>query len=53
MRTYEEAVKQYKEECEEIAIQCEEEGYPSNGSNYDLRVAALEPYYPEIFGKEE
>ena len=52
MRTYEEAMAAYNKECEEIALQCEEEGYPSHGSNYDLRVEALQPYYPEIFGEE-
>lgn len=25
--------KQYREECKEIAEQCEAEGYPANGSN--------------------
>ena len=28
---------QFKEECKEIAEQCEEEGYPNHGVNYDLR----------------
>ena len=29
--------KAYQDECQEIAEQCEAEGYPSNGSNYELR----------------
>ena len=32
---------QYMEACEDIAIRCEEEGYPANGSNYDLRCSSL------------
>ena len=44
---------QYEKECDEIAAQCEEEGYPSHGSNYELRVADLERDYPELFGEEE
>lgn len=53
MRSYEEAMKEFRAECDEISAQCVEEGYPSHGSNYDLRVEALQPYYPEIFGEEE
>ena len=44
---------QYLEECRQISEQCVEEGYPSNGSNYELRVEALEQYYPELFGDPE
>ena len=29
--------EEYKTGCEEIAHECAEEGYPSHGSNYDLR----------------
>ena len=43
---------QYLAECEDIADQCELEGYPRNGSNYDLRVSELRKYYPELFGKD-
>ncbi len=28
---------QYKEDCKDEERQCEAEGYPSNGSNYELR----------------
>lgn len=31
---------EWNEEKEVIADECEEEGYPSRGSNYDLRVEA-------------
>ena len=31
--------------CEDIAEQCKEEGYPSHGSNYDLRVSDLQKEY--------
>lgn len=37
--------KAYLDECEEIAEQCEAEGYPANGSNYDLRCAETRKYY--------
>ena len=32
---------QYLAECEEIAQECEDEGYPSRGSNYEIRCKAL------------
>lgn len=35
----------YEKECVEIAEQCEAEGYPANGDNYDLRCAAAREYY--------
>lgn len=36
-------------ECEEIANQCEEEGYPSHGSNYELRCESVrEEYWAQI-----
>lgn len=38
---------EYALECEEIAVQCVEEGYPSNGSNYELRCEAARRYYDE------
>ena len=39
----------FQDECEEIAEQCEAEGYPSHGENYDLRcVAARVPYDEQI-----
>lgn len=42
-------VKEYSAECEKIAELCEEEGYPSNGSNYELRVAGLWEDYCQAF----
>ena len=39
--------QQYLDECHEIAEQCEAEGYPANGSNYDLRCAEARKYYNE------
>ena len=39
--------KAYLDECEEIAEQCEAEGYPANGSNYDLRCSEARKYYDE------
>lgn len=44
---------QYKQECEDIAEQCEAEGYPGNGENYELRVESLRKDYPELFGEED
>lgn len=38
-RQFEEVMKEFEETCDFIARQCEEEGYPSHGSNYELRVA--------------
>lgn len=49
----EDLYKQYLEECDEIAEQCEEEGYPSHGSNYDLRIENLQKSYPELFAEQE
>lgn len=37
----------FLEECEEIALECEKEGYPANGSNYDLRCGETRKYYDE------
>ena len=39
--------KAYLEECEEIAEQCEAEGYPANGNNYDIRCEEARKYYDE------
>lgn len=39
--------KAFCEECEEIAERCEDEGYPGNGSNYELRVAESRQWYDE------
>lgn len=39
--------QEYKDECEKIAEQCEAEGYPSNGSNYELRCENARAYYDE------
>lgn len=33
--------KEYEEGCEQIAADCEKEGYPAHGANYDLRVGQL------------
>lgn len=49
----EELYDEYLEACEEIARECEAEGYPAHGENYDLRVAQLEKSFPELFGDDE
>ena len=38
---YEDAIREFEEECREIADQCEEEGYLAHGSNYELRAEQL------------
>lgn len=38
---------EYAQKCEEIADQCSAEGYPSWGSNYDLRCENARRYYDE------
>lgn len=39
--------EQFAAECNEIAAQCEAEGYPSYGSNYEVRRANARQYYDE------
>lgn len=39
--------EQFADECDEIAAQCEAEGYPTHGSNYELRCADARMYYDE------
>ena len=39
--------KAYQDECQEIAEQCKTEGYPANGSNYELRCSEARKYYDE------
>lgn len=39
--------KAYLNECQEIAEQCEAEGCPANGNNYELRCADARKYYDE------
>lgn len=46
-----EMYEEYMNACEEIAQQCVAEGYPENGSNYELRVYQLQADYPELFGE--
>lgn len=43
--------EQYIKECEEIAEECEAEGYPSYGTNYDLRCSDARRYYDELIEK--
>ena len=46
---------EFAEELKQIAEDCEAEGYPSHGENYDLRVDNLmrDPYYADLFEDEE
>lgn len=39
--------EQFADECDEIAAQCEADGYPSHGSNYDLQCESARQYYDE------
>lgn len=43
--------EQYLEECADIAAECEAEGYPAHGSNYDLRCADARRYYDDLLEK--
>ena len=47
--------KEFHEECKLIEEECEAEGYPSRGSNYDLRVTQLmeSDYYAPLFEEED
>lgn len=44
---------EYLDECRRISEECVAEGYPSHGSNYELRVEALQQDYPELFGDDD
>lgn len=47
-------MEEYRAACAEIARECEEEGYPSHGENYDLRCAQLwRDSYAEYFEEDE
>lgn len=39
--------REFDAECKSIEEACEEEGYPSNGSNYELAVADSRKWYDE------
>lgn len=49
--------REFDAECKSIEETCEEEGYPSNGSNYELAVADSRKWYDEqeeyIYAKYE
>lgn len=49
--------REFDAECKSIEEVCEEEGYPSNGSNYELAVADSRKWYDEqeeyIYAKYE
>ena len=55
--TIETIIKWFAEDCIRIAVECEEEGYPSHGSNYELRCESAwnsyEQNYPWLFEEEE
>lgn len=51
--TYEEAMRQYQAERDEIARQCQEEGYPSNDSNYSLRAEQAYRYWMGLVDEED
>lgn len=42
---------EFYDECDRISEDCVAEGYPSRGSNYDLRVEQLmkDDYYSPLF----
>lgn len=39
--------EEYAVECDRIAAECAAEGYPSNGSNWELRCENARRYYDE------
>ena len=43
----------YKTDLDATREELEQEGLPSNGSTYELRVEALERMYPELFGDDD
>lgn len=51
--TYEEAMMHYHAECDEIAAECQEEGYPSNGSNYELRANEAYKFWMCLVDEED
>ena len=40
-------MRDWKETCAEISAQCVAEGYPSHGSNYELRVEQAHQQFEE------
>lgn len=53
-KAYEQLWARFNEECDLIAQECEEEGYPSHGANYDLRVEQLyKRFYAAAFATLE
>ena len=47
--TREEMMAEIRQELQEISEQCVREGYPSHGSNYDLRAQAVYDWYQEAY----
>lgn len=45
--------EEFWEACKEIADECVAEGFPSYGSNYELRVERLKETYPELFDNDD
>ena len=51
---YKERYAEYLEACRQIADQCEEEGYPAYGENFDLRVEQLQKEsFPDLFENDD
>ena len=52
-----EILRRFDEDVAQIEADCEAEGYPSRGSNFDLRYEQLlreyTSWYPEVFGDED
>ena len=49
-REIQELLTSYDEDCKDIADLCVEEGYPSHGSNYELRCESLwNSFYAEEY----
>lgn len=48
-RGLEDVYNDYVADVEAIQEECEEDGYPGNGNNFELKVESLKESYPELF----
>jgi hypothetical protein len=47
--TREEMMEEIRKELEQISEDCAREGWPSNGSNYELRAEGVYQWYQEAY----
>lgn len=53
MQNIEEIRKMYLEDVASLENELMEEGFPSHGSTYEVRLSAIQSLYPELFGDDE